>query len=177
LHEAQRPICFHATRLARLVQGAWACWTVEDLRQEGAIAALAAWRTFDPSRGVPFRAYADARIRGAMWDFIRLNRPGKRPGLSVTFVPLPTYPQDLEAFHDPREAGYAQVEARETLRALWHVPYCAGTIGLLLRHIGWEEALRPMARELGMNPSALSNRLGRCRKRLQAALQEDPDHA
>ena len=175
LHEAQRPISFHATRLARLVQGAWACWTIEDLMQEGAIAALAASRTYDPSRWVSFRAYADRRIWGAMWDYIRRHRPGKRHGLAVTFVPLPTYPQDLEVFHDPREAGYAQVEARQTLRALRRVPYVAHSMDLLLRHIGWEEELAPLARAVGIGPVSLSNRLRRCRVRLQAALREDDD--
>ena len=44
---------------------------VEDLMSYGQGGLLEAARRFDPARGVPFRAFANFRIRGAMLDGIR----------------------------------------------------------------------------------------------------------
>jgi RNA polymerase sigma factor FliA len=44
---------------------------VDDLASQGREALLAAARSFDPDRGVPFRRWANLRIRGAMLDAIR----------------------------------------------------------------------------------------------------------
>jgi RNA polymerase sigma factor for flagellar operon FliA len=45
--------------------------TVDDLRSFGREGLLNAARTFDPSRGVPFRRWANVRVRGAMIDGVR----------------------------------------------------------------------------------------------------------
>jgi len=47
--------------------------TVEDLTSSGHEALLAAARSYDPDRGVPFRKWAALRIRGAMIDSARQN--------------------------------------------------------------------------------------------------------
>lgn len=44
---------------------------IEDLRSFGREGLLDAARRFDPSRGVPFRAYANYRVRGAIIDEVR----------------------------------------------------------------------------------------------------------
>ena len=44
---------------------------VEDLRSTGIIGLLDAIEKYDPSRGVPFEAYAEFRIRGAILDELR----------------------------------------------------------------------------------------------------------
>ncbi len=44
---------------------------VDDLASQGRETLLAAARSFDPSRGVPFRRWANLRIRGAMIDAVR----------------------------------------------------------------------------------------------------------
>ncbi len=44
---------------------------VDDLVSQGREALLGAARSFDPDRGVPFRRWANLRIRGAMIDFVR----------------------------------------------------------------------------------------------------------
>lgn len=46
---------------------------VDDLVGHGHEALLAAARSFDPERGVPFRKWANLRIRGAMLDGVRAN--------------------------------------------------------------------------------------------------------
>ncbi|MCL2778429.1 MAG: sigma-70 family RNA polymerase sigma factor [Polyangiaceae bacterium] len=43
----------------------------EDLIAQGREALLAAARTYDPDRGVPFRRWANLRVRGAMIDGVR----------------------------------------------------------------------------------------------------------
>jgi RNA polymerase sigma factor for flagellar operon FliA len=45
--------------------------TLDDLRSFGGEGLLQAARTFDESRGVPFRRWANLRIRGAMIDGVR----------------------------------------------------------------------------------------------------------
>jgi RNA polymerase sigma factor for flagellar operon FliA len=45
--------------------------TLDDLRSFGREGLLQAARTFDPSRGVPFRRWANLRVRGAMIDGVR----------------------------------------------------------------------------------------------------------
>jgi RNA polymerase sigma factor for flagellar operon FliA len=45
--------------------------TADDLRSFGREGLLRAARTFDPSHGVPFRRWANLRIRGAMIDGVR----------------------------------------------------------------------------------------------------------
>jgi RNA polymerase sigma factor for flagellar operon FliA len=44
---------------------------LEDLASQGREALLVAARSFDPDRGVPFRRWANLRVRGAMIDAIR----------------------------------------------------------------------------------------------------------
>ncbi len=45
--------------------------TLDDLRSFGREGLLTASRTFDPSRGVPFRRWANLRVRGAIIDGVR----------------------------------------------------------------------------------------------------------
>ena len=45
--------------------------TIDDLTSHGSEALLIAARTFDPQRGIPFRRWANLRVRGAMVDGIR----------------------------------------------------------------------------------------------------------
>jgi RNA polymerase sigma factor for flagellar operon FliA len=52
---------------------------LDELTAFGQEGLLDAARRFDPSRGVPFRAYANYRIRGAMLDGVRKDAPlGRR---------------------------------------------------------------------------------------------------
>lgn len=44
---------------------------IEELRSYGREGLLDATRRYDPSRGVPFRAYANYRVRGAIFDGLR----------------------------------------------------------------------------------------------------------
>lgn len=59
------------TIAGRLVRRLPASVDVNELIQEGFIGLIEAIDRFDPSRSVPFKAYAEIRIRGAMVDKLR----------------------------------------------------------------------------------------------------------
>lgn len=67
-HEALPAVRPLALRLRRSIGQAA---EVDDLVSYGQAGLLEASRRFDPSRGVPFRAFANFRIRGAMLDGVR----------------------------------------------------------------------------------------------------------
>lgn len=50
----------------------------QDVAQAGAVGLLEAQVRFEPGRGVPFGAFAQRRVTGAMLDEIRLNMPLSR---------------------------------------------------------------------------------------------------
>lgn len=56
----------------------------DDLHQAGAIGLLQAMDSFDAARGVPFRAYATLRIRGAILDSIRRRHYRNATHLPIT---------------------------------------------------------------------------------------------
>ena len=62
--------------------------TADDLFQEGCIGLVDAARTFDPARGVPFKAYARKRIRWAISKAERVRQDEWRGGKG-TEVPVP----------------------------------------------------------------------------------------
>jgi RNA polymerase sigma factor for flagellar operon FliA len=59
----------NAKQLARRLRGTTV--TLDDLRSFGQEGLLQAARTYDDARGVPFRRWANLRIRGAMIDGVR----------------------------------------------------------------------------------------------------------
>jgi len=61
---------------------------LDDLVNVGLLGLIDAVDRFDPSRGVPFRPYADMRIKGSIVDWLRAE----------DFVPRPT--RDLQHEHD-----------------------------------------------------------------------------
>lgn len=71
----------------------------DDLLSAGREGLFLAARNFDPARGVPFRAYANIRIRGAMLDGVRHQALSRR-----AFERL----RDLQLVNDAAE-GFAEV--------------------------------------------------------------------
>src|SRR5258708_5557012 len=65
----QELVDINARQLARRLERASV--TIDDLRSFGHEGLLQAARNFDASRGVPFRRWANLRIRGAMIDGVR----------------------------------------------------------------------------------------------------------
>ncbi|HEY0502214.1 MAG TPA: sigma-70 family RNA polymerase sigma factor [Lysobacter sp.] len=63
-----------ARAIARRVHRRFAAWTVDrdDFVQNASIGLLEAIDRFDPQRGIEFRAYAAARVRGSVFNGIRV---------------------------------------------------------------------------------------------------------
>lgn len=62
----------YVTRIARQLRRASSLnIEIEELKQTGMVGLLDAYDRFDPSHGVPFRAFAFYRVRGAMIDSLR----------------------------------------------------------------------------------------------------------
>lgn len=49
-----------------------------DVRQAVYLALVLAWERYDPARGVQFKTYAEWKIRGAIYDWMRQNDPLSR---------------------------------------------------------------------------------------------------
>lgn len=85
-----------------------------DLVQEGTVGLIEAVESFDPDRGVPFPAFAQHRIRGRMFDYLRRQKVARgslslgeaEPGesVAVTVVAGPdTDPEGLAEEEDVRQ--------------------------------------------------------------------------
>jgi len=80
---------------------------VDDLVNVGMLGLIDAVDRFDPSRGVPFKPYADMRIRGAIVDWLR----------SEDFVPRPTREMQtlLERTRQSLTAHYVREPSQEEM--------------------------------------------------------------
>ena len=131
----------------------------DDLFQEGCLGLVQAAVTFDPGRGIPFAAYALARIHGAVSKALHTR-------FSTVRIPPPrrsTRAADtrLDAGHNPRP-GVVQLgdEAARRLperRAAAHDPGCSETIGTRLR-AKYERALRVAGTRLARGVSTRGDR-------------------
>jgi len=122
VHVMAPTIAVYAQRLHGRFQHHLVSWTVEDLRQEGALAVALACRTFDPTRSA-FPTYARIRIWGAMVDYVRRGLPGTRhrrvvliaiedlPG-GIDWMPETRLPCTCTATHQPCPACLAWRERR-----------------------------------------------------------------
>jgi RNA polymerase sigma factor for flagellar operon FliA len=80
-----------------------AALTLDDLRSFGREGLLQAARTFDPERGVPFRRWANLRVKGAVTDGIR--RWGGMPRRVYREVRAMEAADALQGAYDERHAS------------------------------------------------------------------------
>jgi len=146
----------------------------DDLRSAGHEALVDAARTFDETQGVPFRRWANLRIRGAMIDVVRASGD----------VPRHVYAEvraweagDLyqEAVHQ-EDAGKPSPAAEEADRRL--TQYLAGiatamAVGLLARPVGTGSDTKDL-RDDGEDPEEIYARQ-ETGDRLRAAIGELPE--
>lgn len=96
--------------------------SVEDMRSYGQEALLRAARSFDPSRGVPFKRWANLRIRGAIIDGIRTVQLPRR--LYEKLRALEAADQVQDAMHEedaaspPRDAEAADQRLTDYLSSM-----------------------------------------------------------
>ena len=126
-----------------------------DLRSAGLLALVAAARSFDPERGVPFARYAMPRIRGAMVDELRsvdwASRSVRRRAREIEAArvrlaaTLGEFPDDAAVAETlgitPKEIGHADSEvARAVVLPLDAGPNAGFVERLVGRDPGPEEA-------------------------------------
>lgn len=91
---------------------------LDELRSFGREGLLDAARRFDPSRGVPFRAYANYRVKGSIYDGVRkLARLPRRihEKLNALDAAALTSEGELENLSAPRPPGSGRKEADAAL--------------------------------------------------------------
>ncbi len=74
----------------------------EDLTQEGMLGFLDAVKKFDPSKGVPFKSFAETCINNRIISAVRFNLNSKNAALSKA-VPLETDSDKSAAGNDPAD--------------------------------------------------------------------------
>lgn len=146
-----RPI---AARLARRLPG----YSLDDLRQSGAVGLLEACARYRPSRAATFAQFARARIRGAILDSL----PRSRPLASSMNAPEGSY----EGESAERGAEIAEMEGM-----VEELPEKQREI--LELHFGAEMSLREAGRCAGISLAAATRRQARAittlRKRMGVA--------
>ncbi len=129
----------------------------EDLVGDGYLGLARAARRYDPSRGVPFTAFARHYVRGAIVDTIRMLVRRDHLGGGVyadvrAFSDL-TAPGTDAAAYDPPDPGPTPdeaIESRERLRALATLPERERIA--LIRTVVDGNTAAEVAEELGVSP-------------------------
>jgi RNA polymerase sigma factor for flagellar operon FliA len=119
-----------------------------DLESAGREGLLAAARRFEPERGVPFRRYANHRIRGAMLDAIRREsrlprRAYERLQMLAAALPLNEQASEDLASPPPPVAG-ASTDADARLAEHLANLATAMAVGLLARPVKSDDGLAPI---------------------------------
>ncbi len=159
-----------AHSIAERVAGQLPTWFLrDDLIGPAELALVRLAGAYDPSRGVPFRAYAQARLRGACYDAVRRREYRERAHVSLD-ADDPQYqspnPHEVpgRSWHDwaARQGPTTEDSPQDTLSeaqsgvfaAVWHLPPRHQRIIILhyLRDVTIEE----IAARMGVTPSRIS---------------------
>ena len=145
----------------------------EDLTQEGMLGLLSAIREYDPSQGVPFKAYAELciqrRIFSAIKSASRLKHTPLNSGVSLedAFENESTRP-GMYAALDLRRTPEEQVLARERTDEFFHIfSRCLSPFEQKILHLYLEgRSYCSMAAESGRSEKAVDNAVQRIRRKL-----------
>ena len=159
-----------AALIARMMpairKGAWSAQApgldFEDAVQEGLIGLFGAVRGYDPSRGVPFAAYAANCIANAQRDAHRAATRKKHAPLNDS-VPLP----EDEAAPGPEELAIASEARTDVMTQIDTLLSPLERAALLASLDGLSPA--EAAAMLERTPRAVENALARARRKLRAA--------
>jgi RNA polymerase sigma factor (sigma-70 family) len=129
----------------------------EDLVADGYLGLAKAARRYDPSRGVPFTAFARHYVRGAIVDtvrtLVRRHHLGDGVYADVQAFSDLTPPETGAAAYDPPDPGPTPdeaIESRERLRALATLPERERIA--LIRTVVDGNTAAEVAEELGVSP-------------------------
>lgn len=146
----------------------------EDLFQEGMIGLLYALRSYDPSSGTPFRAYALVCIRNKLISAVRAAAANKHAPLNDsvsfhTFSQDETVPESMRA--DPEAEVIGRVGAGEFLDALCFLLSTTekAVLSLYLQGLSYSE----IAAACGKTNKAVDNTVQRIRRKAIKILGEN----
>lgn len=95
---------------------------VEELIQWGIVGLLEARERFDPSRGTPFGAYAERRVRGAMLDSLRRDGNQARRLNKASDVVMDNTLGQSAAYADPLEGLLQHADKLAIAQAIAALP-------------------------------------------------------
>ena len=134
----------------------------DDLLGEGLLGLVEAQNRFDPSRGVPFGAFARLRVAGAMWDFVRKEVTATQRGFVRSgTVGIDSFPQYANRALPTQHYSYA---IRQLLLAATELP-------LRRREVIADVAFGLSAAETAARYGMSTRRAGHLRRRTLASLE------
>lgn len=139
----------------------------EDLMQEGMLGFLDAVKKFDPSKGVPFKAFAETCINNRIVSAVRTNFNSKNAALSNA-VSFETENADIVAGDDPADIISDKFET-EYLSALLNSglsDFEKNVIDLRLQNKSYAQ----IASELCRSEKAVDNAIQRIKNKMQRKL-------
>lgn len=138
----------------------------EDLVQEGMLGFLEAVKRFDPSKGVPFKAYASTCIKSRMINAFNKNNSAANSPLTGA-VPL-----DDEQLTDHASNPENIIDSEAAPAELWQIvdsalsAYERQVLDLMLE----ERSYADIAEQLGTSAKSVDNAVQRIRKKIRLKL-------
>ncbi len=174
-------------RLARIIAGRYARRSpmrralADDIHSAGLEGMLRAVNKFDPARGVPFRAFAEPRIYGAILDFMRkedhltryFRAKAKETGVGPWEAPLridelgAIEPSDLAAVDPFDHAARREMAAKIERAAAELPPRILRALTLRYRD---DMTLKAIGEAMGFNESRACQVIGEAHAALRDAL-------
>lgn len=140
----------------------------EDLVQEGMLGFLDAVKTFDISKGVPFKAYAEACINNRIVSAVRVNYNNKNAALSSAVSYEAEAANQSDNTTDPANI-ISEKDETEYLASL----LSKGLSGFEKQVVDLrllDKSYSQIAQELGCSEKAVDNALQRIRKKMRPKL-------
>ncbi|MGN8158760.1 sigma-70 family RNA polymerase sigma factor [Salinisphaera sp. RV14] len=171
--EAVRNYALWIKRTALYMRSTMPWADLEELIQWGTVGLLEALERFDPSRGKPFEAFANRRIRGAMIDSLR------REGREASRVATPHAAEQTigrsAAFDDPADRVIAESERTQLTEYIAQLPQRQQTI-LHLFYIE-EHNNREIAQALEVSEAYISKTRRQAIERIAELMRNDNPNA
>lgn len=141
----------------------------EDLIQEGMLGFLDAIKKFDPSKGVPFKAFAEICINNRIISAVRMNFNSKNAALSNA-VSFESESVEIAANSDPADIISDKFETEYLAELL-----CSGLSDfekqvIDLRLLG--KSYSQIAKELGRSEKAVDNAIQRIKSKMRRKLNK-----
>ncbi len=137
----------------------------DDLVQEGLLGFLDAVKTYDPSKGSPFKAYAEVCINNRIVSAVRTSFNNKNAALSGALPYEPEKIDEADASADPANIVSEKEDSEhlENILSEGLSDFEKQVVDLRLMDMSYSE----MAERLGCTEKAIDNALQRIRKKMR----------